>query len=160
MKNLNGYCEGVSISGFNYQSNCKCESGYYLSAILHGANMAFKKEALTNIRLGDLFKNSRSGFYFEEVLAYHSISQGFDTFNICNKDIAPIVFHLEHQDSITRKKGWKNEFWIHYDRVKQFYRLRKTGADVSWVAYVIASIISLRKHTLPRFLATVYAQLF
>jgi len=110
LKNLNGYCEGVSISGFNYQSNCKCESGYYLSAILHGANMAFKKEALTNIRLGDLFKNSRSGFYFEEVLAYHSISQGFDTFNICNKDIAPIVFHLEHQDSITRKKDGKMNF--------------------------------------------------
>jgi len=61
-----------------------------------------------------------------------------------------------HKDSLTRKPGFQSEFWLHYDRVVMYWRLKRLGADVSAFHYLLALLFTLRRKTIPRFLATVY----
>ncbi len=157
LKGLENFCEGISISGFNYKYKCNEKLKYYKSTALIGVNMAIKKESISGLSLSSLFKNSHIGFHFENFLAYYVITKGYFTYKIINKEISPTVFHIENL-STTRSKGWKFEFWKHYDIVKQFHRLKKINANVSWTAYTMACIATLRRHPIPRLLATVYAQ--
>ncbi|AFA40059.1 hypothetical protein Pogu_2032 [Pyrobaculum oguniense TE7] len=59
-------------------------------------------------------------------------------------------------DLLTRKPNFWSEYWIPYDRVANFWRLKKLGADVSYLAYLAALIVALRQKPLPRLLATLY----
>jgi hypothetical protein len=72
---------------------------------------------------------------------------------------APSAWHLLHANSLTRGKGFWHEFWIHYDRVANYWRLKKLGAEVSPYAYLAACLVLLRRRPLPRLLATLYGWL-
>jgi len=72
---------------------------------------------------------------------------------------APSVWHLVHAGSLTRGRGFRHEFWFHYDRVANYWRLEKLGAQVSPYAYLAACLVSLRRRPLPRLLATLYGWL-
>ncbi|MGC8593881.1 MAG: glycosyltransferase family A protein [Nitrososphaeria archaeon] len=155
------YNEGVSISGFLYRKRFDADSKVLLSLHLAGANMAFKKEAIKGINLDKLFKNNKTrAYWFESILAYYALKNNFNVYRLREKSIAPIAWHIENKPSLTRRKGFWNEFWIHYDRVKMYYRLKELGARVSFPAYILACLASLRKRPFPRFLAAVYAQMF
>ncbi|MFZ8837754.1 MAG: glycosyltransferase family 2 protein, partial [Pyrobaculum sp.] len=52
-----------------------------------------------------------------------------------------------------------HEFWLHYDRVANYWRLKKLGAQVSPYAYLAACLVSPRRRPLPRLLATLYGWL-
>jgi hypothetical protein len=41
---------------------------------------------------------------------------------------APSVWHLVHAD---KGEGFWHEFWLHYDRVANYWRLKRLGAQVS-----------------------------
>ena len=60
---------------------------------------------------------------------------------------------------LTRGRGFRHEFWLHYDRVANYWRLKKLGAQVSPYAYLVACLVSLRRRPLPRLLATLYGWL-
>jgi hypothetical protein len=64
-----------------------------------------------------------------------------------------------HPNSLTRGRGFWHEFWIHYDRVANYWRLKRLGAQVSPYAYIAACLVSFRRRPLPRLLATLYGWL-
>ncbi len=159
LKKLESYCGGISVSGLNFKKPCHDKEEVVLSALMHGSNMAFKKDAIDGVDLDELFKNSRRALGFEMILAYWSILKGYRTLRFFNKE-APTVYHLQHKGSATAGETWRDVFWKHYDRAKQFYRLKKLGAEVSFLAYIVAMLLNARKSTLPKLLAFLYAQLF
>ena len=69
---------------------------------------------------------------------------------------APSVWHLVHADE---GRGFWHEFWIHYDRVANYWRLKKLGAQVSPYAYLAACLVLPRRRPHPRLLATLYGWL-
>jgi glycosyltransferase involved in cell wall biosynthesis len=155
------YYEGISISGFLYRKKFDPSSKMLLSLHLGGVNMAFKSDAIKNINLAKLFKNKNTkAYWFESILAYYAFKRGFQVYRLREKSIAPIAWHIENKPSLTRAKGFWNEFWIHYDRVKTYHRIKSLGAQVSLSAYLLACLALMRKQPFPRFLATIYAQLF
>ncbi len=156
---LRDYCEFLSLSGFNVGRNCNILGEvYYKSTSLWGANMAFRTKAVAGAPLGRLYEGSRKGFHSESLLAYVAVKRGYVTYKIIGPEKSPKVLHLEGE-SLTRGRGFLHEFWLHYDRVRTFHRLRRLGAKVSYGAYVMACLATARKHTLPRILATIYAQI-
>lgn len=155
------YYEGISISGFLYRKRFNPSLGTLLSLHLAGVNMAFKKGAIKGINLEKLFYNKKTmAYWFESILDYAASKNGYKVYRLREKSIAPIAWHIENKPSLTRTKGFWSEFWIHYDGVKTYHRLKKLGAQVSPTAYILACLASLRKKPIPRFLATVYAQFF
>jgi glycosyltransferase involved in cell wall biosynthesis len=125
------------------------------SIALGGANMAFKRELLAECPLTLLYRRSRKGFEFEQILVHCVKKKGYDTFEIRGSK-APTIWHIVHEQLLTRGKGFWHEFWLHYDRVANYWRLKRLGANVSSIAYLIACIVTLRRRTLPRLLATTY----
>lgn len=159
LKELESYCGGISVSGLNFKKPCHDREDVVLSVLLHGSNMAFLREAIDDIRIGDLYKNSKAGLGFEMLLGYSAVLKGYKTLRLLNSD-APTVYHHYHEDSLTASKRWKDIFWKQYDRAKQYYRLKKLGADVSFLAYTFAMLVSFRDKPLPKILSTIYAQIF
>ncbi|MGC8593839.1 MAG: glycosyltransferase family A protein [Nitrososphaeria archaeon] len=158
---VSDYYEGISISGFLYRKHIDPNLKTLLSLHLGGVNMAFKKDAIKGINLEKLFYNNKTrAYWFESILAYVALKKGYQVYRLREKSIAPVAWHIENKPSLTRTKGFWSEFWIHYDRVKTYHRLKELGARVSMTAYVLACLASLRKKPIPRFLATVYAQFF
>ncbi len=155
---LHDYCEYISISGFNAGKACDALGMYYKSTSLWGANMAFRTKAIAGAPIGKLYEGSRKGLYNESLLAYVAVKRGYATYSITDREISPTVLHLE-TESLTRGYGFFHEFWIHYDRVRMFHRLKRMGAKVSLGAYIAACLITARKHAPPRILATIYAQM-
>ncbi len=49
--------------------------------------------------------------------------------------------HIEGP-SLTRQSGFSHEFWLHYDRVKMYHRLRTLRANVSLAAYAAACLVT------------------
>jgi glycosyltransferase involved in cell wall biosynthesis len=145
----------ISKSGFMGRKMVS-ENDVLKSVALGGVNMAFRRELLSKCPLAQLYKRSRKGFYFEQILAYCIKKKGYDTYEIRGSK-APIVWHIVHEQSLTRGKGFWHEFWLHYDRVANYWRLKRLGANVSSIAYLTACIVTLRRRTLPRLLATLYA---
>jgi len=157
LKDYDGYCAWLSKSGF--MGSKICEGEYIKSVDIGGANMAFKREAIEDCPLGSLYRRSRKAFMFEQFLAHCARQKGFHLYKVYSERLSPIIYHIEHKDSLSRKSGFKSEFWLHYDRTSMYWRLRKLGADVSTLHYLIALIFMLRIKTIPRFLATIYALL-
>ena len=154
LKAYEGYCGWISKSGFTGKK--PCDSPIIRSAFLVGANMAWRKEAIERCPLSRAFHRSRIGFSNEYFLAYCSRIRGYNTYELRDPNIAPIVWHLQHSDSLTRRPSSWKEFWIHYDRVANYWRLKMLNADVSFYAYLIALAASMRRKPLPRILATLY----
>ena len=149
-----GYCGWISKSGF--MGLRSCQEPIVRSSDISGVNMGWRKEAIEDCPLSSLYRKSKRGFWFEQTLALCARRKGYHTYVFRDPSIAPIVWHIQHIDSLTRKPGFWSEFWIHYDRVANFWRLKKLGADVSYPAYFAAIIVSLRRKPLPRLLATLY----
>ena len=145
----------ISKSGFTGRKIVS-ENNVLKSVALGGVNMAFRRELLSGCPLAQLYKRSRKGFWNEQILAYCVKKKGYDTYEIRGSK-APIVWHIVHEQSLTRGKGFWHEFWLHYDRVANYWRLKRLGANVSSIAYLTACIVTLRRRTLPRLLATLYA---
>lgn len=150
------YYGWVARSGF---LGAKAPPGdMYLSALLDGVNMGLLRDAVKDCPLAYLFKRSRKGLWNEKILAYCAKKKGRDTYKALGPR-APSVWHLVHAGSLTRGRGFWHEFWVHYDRVANYWRLKKLGAQVSPYAYVAACLVLLRRRPLPRLLATLYGWL-
>jgi hypothetical protein len=130
-------------------------SDLFLSALLDGVNMGLLRDAVKDCPLAYLFKRSRKGLWNEKILAYCAKKKGRDTYKALGPR-APSVWHLVHPSSLTRGSGFLHEFWVHYDRVANYWRLKKLGAQVSPYAYLAACLVLLRRRPLPRLLATLH----
>ena len=159
LKILKEYCGGISVSGLNFKKPCHDQEATIPSVLLHGSNMAVLKRVIEDISLGELYRNSRKGLGFEMILGYHVVSKGFVTLRLLDPE-SPTVYHYYHKDSMTASSRWRDVFWKQYDIAKQYYRLKKLGADVSFFAYLAAMLVSFRNKPLPKILATLYAQIF
>jgi hypothetical protein len=118
--------------------------------------MAFKREFLAECSLARLYRRSRKGFGFEQIFAYRVKKKGYDTYEIRGLK-APTVWHIVHEQSLTRGKGFWHKFWLHYDQATNYLGLKRLCANVPSIAYLIVCIVTLRRKTLPRLLATLYA---
>jgi len=145
----------ISRSGFMGMSE-QATTDIFKSVSIGGVNMAFRREPLSECRLAELYRRSRKAFLFEQLLAHHVRRRGYDVYGVRGPR-APVVWHIVHGQSLTRGKGFWHEFWLHYDRVANYWRLKKLGSEVSSFLYLAACIATLRVKTLPRLLATIYA---
>jgi hypothetical protein len=114
--------------------------------------MGLLRDAVKDCPLAYPYKRSRKGLWNEQTLAYCAKKKGRDTYRALGPR-APSVWHLVHADSLTRGGFW-HEFWIHYDRVANYWRLKNLGAQVSPYAYLAACLVTLKRGQLPRLLAT------
>ena len=133
-------------------------SDLFLSTSLDGVNMGLLRKAVKDCPLAGLFKRSRRGIWNEKILAYCAKKKGYDTYKALSPR-APSAWHLMHPSSLTRGSGFWHEFWLHYDRVANYWRLKRLGAQVSPYAYIAACLVSLRRRPLPRLLAILYGWL-
>lgn len=155
---LRKYCGWISTSSLTGSRSCNdCMD---LSIMFSGVNMGFKAQAIRDLPLSNLYKKSRKGFWFEKLLAYWCVTKGFKTYKVLDEEVSPLVWHIEHGDSLTKRKGFWDEFWTHYDRVAMFWRLRELSASLSRLRYALALLIIMRRKTLPRLLATLYGLLY
>ena len=148
------YCFWISAGG--YMGEILCEGEVVKSVELSGVNMGFRKEAIADCPLGEVFRKSRKGMWNEKFLAYCAKKKGYHTYQT-RPPTAPLVWHIVHTDSLTRRPGFWSEFWIHYDRAAFYWRLKKLGARLSTWRYLIGLAILMRKRPLPRLLASLYA---
>jgi len=154
LKEYEGYCVWLSKSGF--MGARICEEGLVKSMEIGGVNMAFRRDLIEDCPLDSLYGRSRKAFMFEQVLAHYVRRKGYHIYKVRVEKHSPLVYHIVHKDSLTRKPGFQSEFWLHYDRVVMYWRLKRLGADVSAFHYLLALLFTLRRKTIPGFLATVY----
>lgn len=151
------YVSWLSISGFRGSKDIP-KGGIFKSIGLIGANMGFRRKAIVDCPLATLYRKSRKCFHFEQVLVYCAKRKGFDSYEVRGSQ-APTVWHITHGQSLTRGKGFWHEFWIHYDGVAHYWRLKALGAKVSLFAHIVECLVRLRKKTPAHLLATLYAWL-
>jgi hypothetical protein len=101
------------------------------------------RDAVKDCPLAYLYKRSGKGLWNEQTLAYCAKKKGRDTYRAPSPR-APSAWHLVHTDLLTRERGFWHEFWLHYDRMANYWRLKKLGAQVSPYAYLAACLLSLR----------------
>lgn len=150
-----GYCGWLSVSGLPGARACR--DPVAPSTNLGGVNMGFRREAVAGCPLSELYRGSRKGFLYERILCYCARMRGFRTYSVKDPGIAPVVYHLVGVESLTRGRGFSHEFWLHYDRAMDYWRLRRLGARVSFPHYLLAMVVLMRRKTLPRALAFLYA---
>ena len=149
------YVGWISRSGFMGMREPPVE-GVFKSALLGGVNMAWRRESVEGCPLAQQYKKSRKGMWFEQLLAYCVRRRGFDTYGVRGPQ-APTVWHIVHTQSLTRGRGFWHEFWIHYDRVLFYKRAKRLGARFSPLMYLLGCMALMRRRTLPRLFATLYA---
>lgn len=154
---FSNYVSWLSISGFRGSKDVSKE-GMFKSIGLIGANMGFRRKAIVGCPLATLYRKSRKCFHFEQVLVYCAKRKGFDSYEVRGSQ-APVVWHIAHSQSLTRGKGFWHEFWLHYDGVAHYWRLKALGAKVSLFAHIVECLVRLRKRTPAHLLATLYAWL-
>jgi len=154
---LSDYVVWLSVSGFGGSRKVPRE-GVFKSIGFVGANMGFRRGAIVDCPIAMLYRRSRKAFGFEWILAYHAKRKGFNSYGVQGFK-GPAVWHIVHSQSVTRSKGFWHEFWLHYDRVSTYWRLKALGARVSLFAHIIGCLVMLRKETPARLLATLYAWL-
>lgn len=129
------------------------------NALLHGANMGFVGDLIRDCPLRELFKNSRKGYSFESMLAYWVRIKGYHTYVILDEEISPTVWHIIHKDKLTFAKDFWDDFWFSYDALKNYWRYKKMGADVSFRDYFLFSIAFIRRNISARVPAFFYTLL-
>jgi glycosyltransferase involved in cell wall biosynthesis len=157
LSEFSDYVSWLSISGFGGLRDVPKE-GMFKSVGLIGANMGFRRKTIVDCPLATLYRRSRKCLYFEQILVYCAKRRGFDSYEVRGPP-APVAWHIAHSQSLTRDKGFWHEFWLHYDRVTHYWRLRVLRARVSLFAHMIGCLVMLRKETPARLLATLYAWL-
>jgi len=153
LKGLEDYCEWISSAGFMGSRECGDRE---LSLGLPGVNMAFRAELIRDFPLTLLYGKSRRCYGFERALAYYVVRKGYKVYLLSDAVTSPKVWHIAHERSLTRSRGFWGEFWLHYDRVMMFWRLRKLGATLSLPRYLFGLVVLLRKNTVQRLAATIY----
>lgn len=158
LKILGEYGEYLSTSGLGGSSRKILESNEYIvkSIFFRGLNMGFKTFLIKDVPLEILYKGSRKAFWFEHNLALVVVMRGYDAVKVKSIDIAPIVYHTVINESLTRSRGFSNEFWLNYDRAMNFWRIKMYGLKCSFSKYVLGQIIISRKKFLPRFSVFLY----
>jgi GT2 family glycosyltransferase len=151
------YCGWVSTSGVVGAKTCS--EPVVPSVYLSGVNMGFRREIVKGCPLSTLYKGSRKSFHYEIMLCYYVRRKGFNTYLARDSGIAPIAYHIVGVESLTRGRGFKHEFWLHYDRAMDYWRLKKLGADVKLAHYILAMLIMMRKKPISRALAFIYANI-
>jgi len=149
------YCGWISVSGL--PGARACTDRIAPSTNLSGVNMGFRREAIAGCSISVLYRGSRKCLHYESVLCYCARVKGFKTYSVKDPSIAPVVYHLVGVESLTRGRGFAHEFWLHYDRAMDYWRLKKLGAKVSFTSYLLAMAVLLRRKTVPRALAFLYA---
>ena len=149
------YVSWISRSGFMGMSK-RLTGDVFKSVSIGGVNMAFRREPLNGFPLAKLYRRSKKAFLFEQLLVHCVRKKGYEAYAVRGPQ-APAVWHIAHGQSLTRGRGFWHEFWLHYDRVANYWRLKKLGAKVSLLSYLAACVATLRVKTLPRLLATIYA---
>jgi len=137
------YVSWLSISGFRGSKDIP-KGGIFKSIGLIGANMGFRRKAIVDCPLATLYRKSRKCLHFEQVLVYCAKRKGFDSYEVRGSQ-APTVWHIIRGQSLTRGKGFWHEFWIHYDGVAHYWRLKALGAKVSLFAHIVECLVRLRK---------------
>ncbi len=159
LRELIDYCRYLSISGL--PSSRECKGGIFKSVLLSGMNMGFRRDAFEGLNLEKLYRGSRRAFLFEFLITYYIVRRGFESYHVIDEKKAPIVWHIEsHRESLTRKGGFWGDFWMQFDRASMYFRLRKIGADASFIAWLVANAALIRKNPLPRTLGIIYAVLY
>jgi len=130
------YIGWISNSGFTGMKKLP-HNGLFKSALPGGVNMAWRRDAVANCPLAELYKRSKKGLWYEHLLAYCAKKRRYDTYGVRGPQ-APTVWHIVNTQSLTRGRGFWHEFWVHYDRVANYWRLKKLGAKVSVAAYIAA----------------------
>ncbi|MEM0198334.1 MAG: glycosyltransferase, partial [Fervidicoccaceae archaeon] len=138
------YCEWLSVSGLG--GNKECNGKTILSALLGGVNMGFRKDAIADCPISQLYRNSRKCLLNESALAYCAKRKGYQTYRILDTSESPKVYHIVNTNSLTRGSGFNHEFWIYYDYARNYWRLRNLGARVSFLHYIIGMLIISRKN--------------
>ena len=157
LKELADYCRYLAISGLLGARRC----GDHHNVLLSGINMGVSSEAIRGLELQRAYRESRKGFYFEFYVAYYVVRKGYTSYHVLDPTTAPTVWHIEsHRESLTRRSGFWDEFWLQFDRASMFFRLRELGAEVSTKAFLAAHLSLLRRRPLPRLLGTIYAVLY
>ena len=151
------YVSWLSISGFRGSKDIPKE-GMFKSIGLIGANMGFRRKAIVGCPLAMLYRKSRKCLHFEQILVYCAKRKGFDSYEVRGSQ-APVVWHIAHSQSLTRGEGFWHEFWLHYDSVAHYWRLKALGAKVSLLAHIVECLVRLRKRTPAHLIATLYAWL-
>ena len=110
-----------------------------------------------------MYKGSRIGWWWENFIALNVVLRGYDTIRVRYPSIAPIVYHTVNVSSLTRGKGFRQEFWASFDRSISYWRLKMFGVKVNFSWYLLGQAIIIRKKPLPRLIAffyTLFAGLF
>ncbi len=158
LKILREYGEYLSTSGLGGASRELLESNKDIvkSIFFGGLNMGFRSFLIKDVPLETLYAGSRKAFWFEHHLALNVVIRGYDAVKMRRRDTAPVVYHTILINSLTRSKGFTNEFWINYDRAMNFWRIRMYGLKCNLSKYILGQIIISRKKFLPRFSAFLY----
>ena len=154
---LEDYCAAFSVAGQVF-SRCNPEGRIVQSLGFVGANMGFRREAVLDSRLAELYGGSRRCAHNEDFLALRAVLSGYRACLCRDPARCPAVLHISDQPSLTRRSGPYQEFWSQYDRARNFHRLRKMGVRTSTSAYLAWMIASLRRSPAVRLLASIYAQ--
>jgi len=97
----------------------------FLSTFLGGVNMGLLRDAVKDRPLAYLF-SSRKGLWNKKYLPIAQRKNG------TYRALGP---RAGISCSLTMGRGFWHEFWVHYDRVANYWRLEKLGAQVSPYAY-------------------------
>ncbi|MEM3693744.1 MAG: glycosyltransferase family A protein [Candidatus Bathyarchaeia archaeon] len=153
LKIFNGYSGFLSTSGI--PGNLSDGRKIIRSTYMGGLNMGWRKEALLGCDLSIAYKESFRGFLYEHYLAFWARLRGFYTYEIKDLSIAPIVWHIQHSDSLTRGGTFK-DFWMQYDRAYMYWRLKRLTKEVNFLAYIIGLLVTSRQKSFSRFLGSFY----
>lgn len=158
---LEGYSEYFSTSGLAGTSKDVLEGsgGVIKSIFFGGLNMGFRSLLIKSFPLEVLYRGSKKAFWFENHLALNVVIRGYDAIKVRDRAVAPTVYHTVNVSSLTRSKGFKQEFWLSYDRAMNFWRIKMYGIKCSFLKYLIGQLIISRKKFLPRFSAFLYSLL-
>jgi glycosyltransferase involved in cell wall biosynthesis len=143
MELYDSYSGWISTSGF---LGIKCEDDpVTLSGLIHGGNMAFLRDMIADLRLEELYQDKTLGTRFEQLLAYQVRRKGFHTYGIGDPEIAPIVWHMKHGQSLTRGSSFEKRFLMQVDDCAMYWKLKAMNADVSFARYLFGVAATSRK---------------
>ena len=143
-----------ALTGSTIEENRDCLAK---SILFSGANMGFRKTLIQDFPLYLVYGDSKVGFWFENHLALHVVQKGYETLRVRCMSLAPIVYHITHRDSLTRRMNPMREFWVNYDRAMNFWRLKMEGFQINFFSYLIGQIVICRRRTPFRLLALLYS---
>ncbi|MGC9108202.1 MAG: hypothetical protein ACP5IE_08470, partial [Infirmifilum sp.] len=59
----------------------------------------------------DMTIRSKKVIWNKKILAYCAKKRGYDTYTVSEVSTAPVAWHIVHENSLTRGRGFWHEFW-------------------------------------------------